>query len=148
MVLPILPYSHRPYASREVAPCLTFWFATSVYLRAPEAELSMSTKHTASKTPLILRHFAWSAAHTMGSLEKRGASRMPGTMPSLGNTCLTTSSPVSAPVAAFTPPTMSAAVILVGSRMEPETVRAVAPSPLPPLTRAMLTVPSSLKLAE
>lgn len=53
-----------------------------------------------------------------------------------------------APVAAFTPPTMSAAVILVGSRMEPEMVRAVAPSPLPPLTRAMLTVPSSLKLAE
>ena len=47
----------------------------------------------------------------MGSLKKRGASRMPGTMPSLGNTCLTTSSPVSAPVAAFTPPTMSAAVI-------------------------------------
>ena len=39
------------------------------------------------------------------------------------NTCLTTSSPVSAPVAAFTPPTMSAAVILVGSRMEPEMVK-------------------------
>ena len=82
----------------------------------------------------------------MASMLYRGATRIPGVMPSRGYTCRTTSRPVSFPLDTSTPPTMSDAFTLLGSSWLPLTVRLVALLPAPSGRSTMFSVPSSFQL--
>ena len=106
----------------------------------------MSTTHTALYTLLMSLVLACRAAATVASMLCRGATRMPGVMPSRGYTCRITSRPVSFPLDTSTPPTMSDAFTLLGSSWLPLTVRLVASSPFPSGSTTMFSVPSSFQL--
>ena len=71
----------------------------------------------------------------------------PGTMPSLGYTCLMTCAPVSAPVAGSTAPMTSSFVTLDGSMTFPLTLMAVAAAPFPPASIVIVRNPVVLSNA-